>query len=527
MDPTHLFELIIAMFLAIIALYYLAQRLGLPPSVGLIVGGALLAFIPGLRAITVDPGLVLVIFLPPLLLDGAWTFPLTRLRRHMIGITSLAVGAVFFTCAVVAWVTHLVFPSLPWAACAALGAIVSPPDAVSARSVLQRVKLPTRLQILLEGESLLNDASGLVLFRFAIAAGVTGMFSATAAIGDLFLLALGGALVGIVVGAAWVMMVRRLRDEYLMIAATTLLCWTSYLLGEFVHVSGVIATVTTGLIASWNHSTVLSASTRMRGSSFWTVMVFLMEAAVFILIGLSLRGVVERGGGLSVVLATEGRQMLIVLAAITLARFAWIFGSDIAIKMGNLMGLKRYRPIGIAGSTVLSWAGVRGVVTLALALSVPEGFPGRDLILVTSFAVILVTVLVQGTSLGLVINWARLTEPAEEMPHLNLNQAEAVMAHAQLITIEKLAYDDAGTLIHPMLLERYERRATAINKYVEKIDDMRPLLHAHFDVVLEAVATGRRELIRLHRTGEIDDATMRELERDLDLEELSAISAKA
>jgi len=158
---------------------------------------------------------------------------------------------------------------------------------------------------------------------------------------------------------------------------------------------------------------------------------------------------------------------------------------------------------------------------------VPEGFPGRDFILVTSFAVILVTVLVQGTSLGLVIDRARLTEPAEEMPHLNLNQAEAVMAQAQLITIEKLAYDEAGTLIHPMLLERYQRRATAINKYVEKIDDMRPLLYAHFDVVLEAVATGRRELIRLHRTGEIDDATMRELERDLDLEELSAISAKA
>jgi NhaP-type Na+/H+ and K+/H+ antiporter len=215
------------------------------------------------------------------------------------------------------------------------------------------------------------------------------------------------------------------------------------------------------------------------------------------------------------------------LVAITLARFAWIFGSDIAIKMGNWMGLKRYKPLGIAGSTVLSWAGVRGVVTLALALSVPEGFPGRDFILVTSFAVILVTVLVQGTSLGLVINWARLTEPAEEMPHLNLNQAEAVMAQAQLITIEKLAYDDTGTLIHPMLLERYQRRATAINKYVEKIDDMRPLLYAHFDVVLQAVATGRRELIRLHRTGEIDDATMRELERDLDLEELSAISAKA
>ena len=527
MDPTHLFELVIAMFLAIIALHYAAQRLRLPPSAGLIVGGALLAFVPGLSAITVDPGLVLVIFLPPLLLDGAWSIPLTRLRRHIIGIASLAVGAVFFTCVTVAAVTHLVFPSLPWAACAALGAIVSPPDAVSTRSVLQRVKLPRRLQILLEGESLLNDASGLVLFRFAIAAAVTGTFSATAAIGNFVFLAFGGVLVGIVVGIAWVRLARRLGDEYLIIATTTLLCWTSYLLGEFVHVSGVIATVTTGLIASWHQSTILSAATRMRGTSFWTVAVFLMEAAVFILIGLSLRGVVARGGGLGVVLATEGWQMLAVLMAITLARFAWVYGSDLVIKIGNMIGLERHKPLGIRGATVLGWAGVRGVVTLALALSVPESFPGRDFILVTSFAIILITVLVQGTSLGRVIKWARLTEPAAEMPPLNLSQAEAAMARAQLATVRKLAYDAAGTLIHPLLLERYERRATAITQYVERIENMRPLLQAHFDVVLEAVATGRRELIRLHRASEIDDETLHELERDLDLEELSAISAKA
>lgn len=186
MEPTHLFELVIAMFLAIIALHYAAHRLGLPPSVALLTGGALLAFVPGLPAISVDPELVLVIFLPPLLMDGAWAIALARLRRHMIGIASLAVGAVLFTCAVVAVVAHLIFPSLPWAACAALGAIVAPPDAVSARAVLERVRLPRRLQILLEGESLLNDASGLVLFRFAVAAAATGAFSAGEAIGSFF-----------------------------------------------------------------------------------------------------------------------------------------------------------------------------------------------------------------------------------------------------------------------------------------------------------------------------------------------------
>ncbi|MDH7794907.1 MULTISPECIES: Na+/H+ antiporter [unclassified Beijerinckia] len=526
MDPTHLFELVIGMFVAIIALHYAAHRIGLPPSVALLVGGGALAFVPGLPAITVDPALVLVIFLPPLLMDGAWSIALGRLRRHMIGIASLAVGAVLFTCVVVAVVTHLLFPSLPWAACAALGAIVSPPDAVSARAVLQRVRMPRRLQILLEGESLLNDASGLVLFRFAIAAGVTGMFSAVDAVGNFFLLAVGGALVGIVVGTAWVLLVRRLGDEYLMIAATALLSWASYLLGELIHVSGVIATVTTGLIVGWHQHTVLSAATRMRGTSFWTVIVFLMEAAVFILIGLSLRGVVERGGGFDVVVATMGWPILVIVLALTLARFAWVFGSDVVIKLCNALGLNRYAPLGARGATVLSWAGVRGVVTLALALSVPEGFPGRDFILVTSFAVILGTVLVQGTTLGRVINWAGLGEPESEKARLTMSQAEAAMAQAQFATVQTFAYDSEGTLIHPQLLDRYQRKAVMIVDYAARTDHYTPMLHAHFDVVLEAVATGRRELIRLHRAGDIDDETLHELERDLDLEELSAMAAK-
>ncbi|QSY92976.1 Na+/H+ antiporter [Rhizobium bangladeshense] len=527
MEPTQLFELVVAMFLAIIALHYAAHRLGLPPSVALLTGGALLAFVPGLPAITVDPGLVLVIFLPPLLMDGAWAIALVRLRRHVIGIAALAVGAVFFTCAVVAIVTHLLFPSLPWAACAALGAIVSPPDAVSARAVLERVRLPRRLQILLEGESLLNDASGLVLFRFAVAAAATGSFSAAEVAGNFFVLALGGAVVGVVVGTAWVKFVRRLGDEYLIIAATVLLAWISYLLGELLHVSGVIATVTTGLIASWHQHTVFSAATRMRGTSFWNVMIFLMEASVFTLIGLSLRDVVERGGGFVTVIATMGLPMLAILVTLVIARFAWVFASDFVIRLCAELGFNRVQPLGAGGATVLSWAGVRGVVTLALALSLPAEFPGRDFILATSFTVILGTVLVQGTTLGRIIAWARLVEPETEKARLTMSQAGAAMAQAQLGTVQNLAYDSEGNLIHPQLLERYQRRATAIVDYAARTEHYIPVLHAHFDVVLEAVATGRRELIRLHRAGDIDDETLQELERDLDLEELSAISAKA
>jgi monovalent cation/hydrogen antiporter len=527
MDSMQLFELTIGMLLATIALHYLAERLQLPPAVALLAGGTLLAFLPGLPTITLDPALVLVIFLPPLLIDGAWVIALGPLRRHMIGIATLAVGAVLFTTAIVAVVTHALMPSLPWAACAALGAIVSPPDAVSARAVLQRVKLPRRLSILLEGESLLNDATGLVLFRFAVAVGVTGAFSAVEAVQSFLFLAIGGAAVGALVGATWVLLVRRLGDDYLVIAASVLSCWAAYLLAETIHVSGVIATVVTGLICGWYQHILLPASVRMRGTSFWTVMVFLMEALVFMLIGLSLRGVIERVGGFAVVLGEMAVPILVILIAMTAARFTWVFGSDALIAIVRALGLQRYTPLGPRCATVLSWAGMRGVVTLAVALSVPAEFPGRDFMLVTAFAVILGTVLIQGTTLGGVIRWAGLSESETERARLTMSQAEAALALAQATLIEQRAYDADGKLIHPRLLERYQRKATSLADYAGREEEYRPGLHAHFDLVLEAVSVARAELIRLHRRGEIDEETLQELERDLDLEEISALSSKS
>jgi len=527
MEGVHSFELVIAMLFAVIALHYLARRLGLPPAVALLGGGALLAFLPGLPVISLDPALVLVIFLPPLLLDGAWFIPLRPLKRHLIGILSLAIGAVVFTTVVVAVVVHALIPSLPWAACAALGAIVSPPDAVSARAVLQRVHLPQRLSILLEGESLLNDATGLVLFRFAVAAALTGTFSAGDAFGSFLLLALGGAVVGAVVGLLWLLAVRRLQDEYLTIAASVLVAWAAYLLAETLHVSGVIATVVAGLICGWYQHVVLSAAIRMRGTSFWTVLVFLLEASVFMLIGSSLRGVVERVGGVRVVFEEMAAPVGLILLALTVARFAWVYGSDAVVALQRKLGFQRFETLGPRSAAVLSWAGMRGVVTLAVALSVPESMPGRDFMLVTAFAVILGTVLVQGTTLSWIIRWARPDEPAVHRARLNMSQAEAAMAQVQLRIVEAKAYGADGELIHPMLLERYRRRATASVNYASNEAQYLPLLHAHFDLVLEAVAAGRTELLRLHRAGDIDDHTLHELERDLDIEELGATSAKA
>jgi len=527
MHAVHLFELMIAMLFAVIVLHYFAHRLRLPPAVALILGGAALAFVPGLPNIALDPELVLVIFLPPLLMDGAWFIPLRHLRRHLIGILSLAIGAVVFTTLVVAVVAHALLPSLPWAACAALGAIVSPPDAIAARAVLQRVHLPPRLSILLEGESLLNDATGLVLFRFAVAAAVTGTFSAADALGSFALLALGGAAVGAAVGRIWVLVVTRLGDEYLVIASSVLLGWAAYILAEMLHVSGVIATVVAGLICGWYQHAVFSAAIRLRGTSFWTVLIFLLEASVFMLIGSSLRDVMHRVGGFTVVVEHMIGPILWILLGLTLARFAWIFACDGIHALVRKLGWRRFEIMGYRASTVLSWAGMRGVVTLAVALSVPAELPGRDFILVAAFAVILVTVLLQGTTLGLVIRWLRPSDAGAHVAPLTMSHAEAAMARAQAKLIEARAYAADGTVIHPQLLETYRRRAAISERYAGNEGQYQDRLQAHFDLVLEANAAGRAELLRLHRAGQIDDRVLHELERDLDFEELSALSAKA
>lgn len=527
MHPVETFELVIAMLGAILALHWAAERLRLPPAIALLIGGGALAFIPGVPAVRLDPELVLVLFLPPLLMDGAWNTEVARFRRHFVGILSLAVGAVAFTTLVVAWVAHWLMPELPWAACAALGAIVSPPDAVSARAVLQQVRLPRRLATLLEGESLLNDAAGLVLFRFAVAAAMGGAFDAGAAVGRFVLLALGGVAVGLAIGRLWVALARRLEDELLAVVASSLVGWTAYLAGEALHVSGVIATVTAGLVAGWYQHVVFTAAVRMRGTAFWQVMVFVLEASVFMLIGVSLREVLDRAGGLDRLVVGMTLPVLALVAALTAARFAWVVGSDFLLRGLAAMGMRVEPPLGLRQAVVTSWAGMRGVVTLAVALSLPEAMPGRDVMLIAAFGVILVTVVVQGSTLGLVIRRLGVRHGPADVAPMDLHTAEAAMAQAQLAEVERQARDEHGALIHPRLLERYSRRASIIAGFSGTAEERSTAIATHFDVIIAAVAAGRAELVRLHRAHRIDDETLHSLERDLDLEELAAISAKA
>lgn len=527
MHPAETFEMVLAMLGAVLVLHWLAERLRWPPSAALLIGGGGLAFIPGVPVVTLNPELVLVLFLPPLLVDGAWHTELVRFRRHLAGILSLAVGAVVFSTVIVALVAHWLMPALPWAACAALGAIVSPPDAVSARAVLQRVKLPRRLQALLEGESLLNDATGLVIFRFAVAAAMGAGFQAGEAMGRFLLLVIGGVAVGLAVGWLWVKIAVRLRDELLLIVATVLVGWAAYLCGEGLGVSGVIAAVTAGLVLGWQQHVIFSAAVRLRGTSFWQVLVFLLEALVFILIGFSLRDIATRAGGLESVAGDLALPLLAIVVALTAARFAWVFASDWVVGLLFRLGLGRERPMGPACATVMGWTGMRGVVTLAAALTLPANFPQRDFMLLAAFGVILVTVLVQGSTLGILIRWLGVRRAEEDEPPMTLTAAENAMMRAQLKAVERLAHDADGNLIHPQLLHRYTARAT-VGENFSGTDDQRTMaIASHFNVIIGAVAAGRAELVRLHRTHQIDNETLRSLELDLDLEELGAESAKA
>ena len=522
MSSVSAFKLVLLSLMVMIGLQLLAKRLKLPPAAALLIGGSVMAFVPGLPPVHLDPDLVIVVFLPPLLMDGAYFSVWEELKRNLGGILLLAIGAVAFTTLAVGVVTHLVVPALPWAVCFALGAIVSPPDAVAAKAVLERLALPRKLMVLLEGESLLNDAAGLVLVRFAVAAALTGTFSMEHAAASFAFLGLGGVVVGGVAGYLIVQIVRCLDDDYLIITTSLLTGWISYIAGEMLGVSGVIATVMAGLTLGWYQHEVLSATVRMRGTAFWQVIVFLLEALVFILIGLSLRGVIARSGGADDALFKLAPAVAAVLGAVVLSRFVWVFATEFFNTSWRRLTGRGNVTLDWRTATITSWAGMRGVVTLAVALSLPETLPGRDLILVASFAVILVTVLLQGTTIGLLIEWINPDRSSDSSAqHLTEPQAWARLEAAQLAAIEPLVRDSEGKVIHPRLLEQYTYRATITKAYGDRTDFPHEERTTHFDVILAAVAAGRKELLRMHRSGAIHDEMLHVLEHDLDLQEVS------
>ena len=518
MSPVFTLQLTLGLLAIAGVLALVARRLRIPPAAVYVLGGMGLAVIPGVPQLVIDPALILALFLPPLLQWSAFFTVWRDFRANLRPILLLAIGCVAFTTLLVGLVMKWAVPALPWAACFALGAITSPPDAVSAAAVLERLRIPRRLRTVLEGESLVNDASGLVLYRFAVAAALTGSFSAGPAAATFFYVALAGIAVGLACGRATTWLMSRLHDVNLEIAASFLVAWASYMAAEAVGASGVLSTVACGVTIGWLQHASLSSRTRLQSRITWGFVVFVMEALVFVLIGLSLNGVLARlGTARAIELLPLG---LVVTATLIVARFAWVFPAAYLPRLVSPRLRAREPKPPWTTIMTLCWAGMRGVVSLALALALPEAFPGRDLILFLTFVVILLTVLVQGTTLGSVIRWLGVARPADGDGLPPEARARVEIERASLGLIEQRADDEiVGPIARDLLTEYRERTGSAVRLH-QLGGALRAERIARLSLRLEAIGASRVRLLAMHRAGDIHDDVLQVLEQELDLEEL-------
>ena len=390
-------SLIVLLVAIVIALTGVSRRLGLSTPIVMVIGGLLLSFVPQVPTVALSPDLVFLGFLPPLLFAGGYFTSLREFKAHLRAIFLLAFGLVLFTAATVAVVAHALVPVLGWAGAFALGGIVSPPDAVAATAIFQRLGVPRRIVTILEGESLVNDATALVIYRFAVIAAAVGSFSLADAAGTFVVALLGGLIVGFALG--WVVdrLAERVTETALVVAITLIAPYVAYLPAEALGVSGVLAAVVAGAFTrhAMRHT---SSDARVVGESVWQIWLFLLNGLVFFLLGLQLRSVVRN---VDLTPDTIVATVAIVLAVV-LSRFVWVFpGTYLPRFLPKIRAAEP--PPQVRAVVVVGWSGLRGVVSLAAALALPVGFPGRDLILFITFTVILATLIGQGLTLPLII----------------------------------------------------------------------------------------------------------------------------
>jgi CPA1 family monovalent cation:H+ antiporter len=508
-------QAVLALIAACIGFALIARHARLPYAVILVLGGSALAFVPGLPRVTLDPALALAFFVPPLLQASAWRTDWRAFRGNLRPILLLAVGAVLFTALAVAAVAKLLLPGLPWAAAIALGAIVAPPDAVAVSAVLRRLPVPQRLVAILEGESLVNDATALVLYRLAIAAVAAGSIALDSAALSFVLVAAGGIAVGWAVGAAAIWSFRRLDDPLLETAVSFIACYGAFMAAEAVGVSGVIAVVTTGLVMGQMQHRVLSPQTRMTSVAVWRFAEFVLTSLVFILVGLQLRGILERIADRGV-LELAGLA-LAISAALILSRFVWVFPSlYIPHAIARMRG-RRPEPV-LGEAMVISWAGMRGVVSLAAALALPLDFPERDLLVFLAFCAILATLVLQGTTLGRVITHFRVQEARAVGMVPEEARARRQVAQATLEEIARRAEDILEGAVARDLVDEYRDKARVFRGVADGGGQAE--LEARMRIRLAALRAGRAALLDHHRDAGLSDELLAGIELELDLEEL-------
>jgi Na+/H+ antiporter len=511
-------ELVFLLLLAATGLAIVARRIGVPYPILLVLGGLALGFVPGLPPIQLEPSIVFILFLPPILFAAGYFTSIRDFKANLRAISLLSIGLVLATTVVVGLIAYTLVPTLGLAGAFALGAIVSPPDAVAATAIFQRLGVPRRVVTILEGESLVNDATALVAYRVAIGA-IAGSFSlATAGLTFVYVSAAGIAI-GLVVGAGVAWLLRRIDDPVFSVVITFLAPIAAYAPAEQLNVSGVLATVVAGIFVGRRAVRSMSSSVRVAGTAAWQVLLFLINGAVFILIGVQLPSVLAGLGGRSP-LELLGLAVAISLTAI-IVRILWVFpGTYVPRRLSAKVRKREPRPP-VKNVFLVSWAGMRGVVSLAAALSLPPTFPERDLAIFLTFAVILATLVGQGLSLPIVIRALRIAADGgddHEEAHARTTAAEAAVNR-----IEELALEWPGHLeLIDALRAQYEHRARDLERHHAEgpADEAEQELFEHRLIRSAVIDAEREALVRLKETGGVRDEVFRRVERDLDLEEL-------
>ncbi len=533
-------EAILVLLAAVAVLATLANRIEVPYPILLVLGGLVLGFVPGLPQVELEPDVVFLLFLPPLLYVSALFTSWRDFRANLRPISLLAVGLVLMTTCVVAAVAHWIM-GFSWAPAFVLGAIVSPTDAIAATSVAQRLGVPRRIVTILEGESLVNDATGIVAYRIAVAAVAVGTFSLWQAGLQFVVGALGGVAVGLAVG--WLVIWGRrhvANDPDIQNTISLLTPFAAYLLaeepshwawgqfglpGDFAF-SGVLAVVTTGLYLGRYAPGVISPETRLQGYAFWELVTFLLNGLIFALIGLQLEGIVERLSEDTTysVVALVFYGALISLTVI-LVRFVWVFPATYVPRWLSRRLRQRDPSPPPSQVTVIAWTGMRGVISLAAALALPLAiaggapFPERDLILFLTFCVILATLVVQGLTLPLLIRALGLEDDgSQEREEIKgrIEVANAALARIDELVLEEWVREDTAERVRGLYDYRRSRFAA---RYHGADDGIEERSAAYQRLMRDLLRAQRDTLIQLRNEGRIGDEVMHRIERDLDLEE--------
>jgi len=519
--------LIIGLLLCVSMLSMLSEKLRIPYPIFLVVAGLLISLVPGVPAVKLDPDFVFLIFLPPLLYAAAWNTSWHDFRAAKRPIMLLAFGLVIFTAGTVAFISHAMIPDFSLALGFLLGGIISPPDAVAATSVMQKMNLPKRVVTILEGESLVNDASSLIVFRFALAATLTGQFVFWEAAGDFFLVVIMGIVTGLAIAHIVYALHRFLPTTPSIDTAITLITpYFMYITAEHFHFSGVLAVVSGGLFLTFRSQDIFSYDTRLQAISVWQTLVFLLNGIVFILIGLQLPEIINGLGNYSV---TEAITYAVIISlAIIFIRLIWIYpGAYIPRFLFKSIRENEANP-GWRLVFITGWSGMRGVVSLASALAVPltldddiTAFPHRNLILFITFVVILFTLVLQGLSLPWVIRILKIesTEsPEQQEKEIRYKLAVAVLEHI----VNNYAQETENIEAYKRVKERYERMVAITEKMLndaEAKEEAPSFLPDYYKMLYEMIEVRRKKLKEMRRNKLYSEELLREKERELDLEE--------